>query len=101
MAKAERGRDRERRQHVGGVETAEHQLVADVGPRSLAHQHNIETGGSRKAALGSGDQHGGVRQRHVADGELLHQNSSAAVMMAWAISTMRFFSFMAVRRNSA
>ena len=40
------------------------------------------------------------QNRHIADGEGSHQNSSAAVMMACAISTMRFFSFMAVRRKS-
>ena len=53
------------------------------------------------AELGGSDQHGGVGERDEADGEASHLNRSAAVMTDWAMSTMRFFSFIAVRRSSA
>ena len=40
---AQRGRERHRREHVGRVEQADRELVADVGPGDFAEQFDVET----------------------------------------------------------
>ena len=118
----ERRGDGERRQHVGGVEMAEHDAVANIGPRRLARQVHIEPFGGRETLLGRSDDQRTVEQRYEADGqrrrplrfrrclarvpvvdvhEALHPRSLALVTRPRAISAMRRLSFIAVLRRSA
>ena len=51
MPDAERRRDGHRPEHVRGIEVADDQPVADVRPRGLAHEPQVEAFGRREALL--------------------------------------------------
>ena len=101
VSEAEAGGDRHRRQQMGGVEHADIELVADIGPRHLPHQRHIEPFGGRKALVDGDDQRGGIDQRDETDMQrCTHFNSSEAVRIDCAISPIFFFSRIAVERIS-
>ena len=85
-----------------GIELAQHQPVAHIGPRHFAHQLEPQPLFRREAAIGRHDQGGGVDQRDEAGPQrcqlAVHFSISAAVTMDWAISASFFCSFIAARR---
>ena len=84
-----------------GVEQADVQLVAHVGPGHFAHQLDLEPFGRGKALVDGDDQGGGIDQRDEPDAERCgHFSISDAVMIDCAISPIFFFSRMAVERSS-
>ncbi len=86
------------------VEQADIELVADVRPRHLANQIDVEAFGRGEALVDRDDQRGRVAQRDEADAQTLvggHLNNSAAVITACATSAIFLFSFIAVLRSSA
>ena len=60
MPEPEARRDRDRRQQMRGIEHADIELVAHVGPRHFPHQRDVESFGGRKALVDGHDQGGGV-----------------------------------------
>ena len=101
VSKPEARRNRYRRQQMRGVEQADIELVADIGPRHFPHQLDVEPFGRRKALVDGDDQRGGVDQRNEADMQRCrHFNSSEAVRIDCAISPIFFFSRIAVERIS-
>jgi hypothetical protein len=67
---AERDRQRQRRQDVCGVENAERQLVAHVGPGDFAPDLDLETLALERAELIGQDDRRAVDDRDVADLDL-------------------------------
>ena len=101
VTEPERGRNRDRREQMRGVEQADIELVADVGPGDLADQFDLEPFGRGKSLVDGNDQRCGVDQRNESDAEVSgHFNISDAVMIDWAISPIFFFSRIAVERSS-
>ena len=98
MAKPERRGDGGWRQHMGGVENPDEQLVAYIRPGGFAHQ--IETDPFRRSeALDMRHmQKRCIREWDIADAQHSHRKSSDAVMIERAISAIFFFSFIATLR---
>src|SRR6185369_10041159 len=88
--------DGDGRDQVGGVEQADIELVADVGPGDLAHQLDVQVLRRGKALVYRDDQRRRVAKRNEADAQaiLAHFNSSAAVTTDWATSAIFLLSFM-------
>ncbi|MGY3358891.1 hypothetical protein ACVWZK_005554 [Bradyrhizobium sp. GM0.4] len=84
-----------------GVEQADIELVADVGPGDLADQFDLEPFSRGKSLVDGNDQRCGIDQRNEPDAEGSgHFSISDAVMIDWAISPIFFFSRIAVERSS-
>ena len=105
VTEAETRRDRDRRDHVRGVEHPDVELVADVCPRHLADQLDVESFSRGESLVDRDDERGRVTERDEADAQALmqvaHLNSSAAVITDCATSAIFLFSFMAVLRSMA
>ena len=120
-ADAERRGDGERPEHVRGVEVAEHDPVADIGPGGLADEVEGEALRRGESHLGRHHQRRAVDQRDEAEGELVRSpraallsrspgrsicigpylRSCAAMTSPAATSATRRLSFIAVLRRSA
>ena len=100
VPEAERGGDGGGGQHVGGIENAERQLVADIGPGGLAHEVEGEALSVSEALPRRDMEQGGIEERDIADAQAPHLSSSAAVTMARAMSAILRFSFIAALRIS-
>src|ERR1700757_3894594 len=99
MSDAETRGDGHGRQHVGGIEVPDNDPIADVGPRSLTHEPQVEALLGGKAAFGRHHQAGAVQQRKKTNNQL-HRNNPAAVITACAMSTTRLLSVIAALRSS-
>ncbi len=75
-----------RPEHVGRVEVPDDQAVADVGPRRLADEGQLDALVGRKSQLLCDREAGAVEQRDEADDELGHRSNLAAVTTLWATS---------------
>ncbi len=103
--------DRHRRQNVRHLEMADRQSIADVRPRRLPHEREIDAFRLHEAFLLGSHEHGTVEQRHEPRSDLVFARhdqlssggarSPAAVIKLWAISEILRFWFMAVLRKSA
>ncbi len=102
VAEPERGGDGDRRQQMGRVEQADIELVAHVRPGDFAHQIDVEPFGGGEALVDGDDERARIDQWDEADGQpgAAHLSISAAVMIDCAISTIFFFSRIAVLRIS-
>ena len=82
MAETEARGDGNGRDHVGGIEQADVELVAHVRPGHLAHQFDVEAFCRGKALVDRDDRGGGVAERNESDAQafVAHLNSSAAVI---------------------
>ncbi len=102
LSDPERHRDGGRRQHVCRIEMAGHELVADIGPRGISHEFNLDAPrGGEMLGFRHVEQRR-VGQRHISDAQpFRHRNRSAAVMMERATSAIFLFSFIATWRIRA
>ncbi len=106
MTDAQAGGDRQRRQHMGGIEYLGSQLVADIGPGHFAHQLDLQVFAFGEIAFHCGDGDGRVHQRDKAYAQGLHRgafhlNAFSFFRISAAMSLMRRFSFMAALRIRA
>ena len=84
-----------------GVEQADIELVADVGPRHFPDQRDIEPFGRAKPLVDGDDQGRGIDQWNESYAQRLgHFSNSEAVRIDCAISPIFFFSRIAVERSS-
>ena len=85
-----------------GVEQADIDLVAHIGPGNFPHQFDVEPFGGAKPLVDGDDQRRRVDQRDEPDPQPLraHFSISDAVITDWAMSAIFFFSFIAVVRSS-
>ena len=95
---AEPARQRQRRQHMGAVEMAERQAVAQGRPGRLGGEVEFEALRSGESEFVRHDQRRGIAERDVAELEP-HPSRSAVVTIARAMSAILRFSFMALRRS--
>ena len=102
MTEPEAGSDGDRRQQMGGIEQADIELVAHVRPGDFAHQLDVEALGGGEALVDRDNERARIDQRDETDAQpgAAHFNISAAVMTDCAISTIFFFSRIAVLRIS-
>src|SRR6202011_2778691 len=88
-------------QKMRGVEQADIELVADIGPRHFPHKVDFEPLLCGKSLVDRDDEGGGVNQRDETDLQRsAHFNISEAVRIDCAISPIFFFSRIAVERSS-
>ncbi len=64
MPDAQRGRHRHRPEHVSRIEMPDDQPIADVRPRRLAHELDVEALGRGEALLHRRDDRRAVEQRN-------------------------------------
>ena len=101
VTQSEAGGDRDGGQQMRGIEQADIELVADIGPRHLPHQRDVEPFRRGKSLVDGNDQCRGVDQRNEADVKRVgHFSNSDAVRIDCAISPIFFFSRIAVERSS-
>src|SRR5262249_17636053 len=105
VAEPETRRDGDRRQQVRGIEQADVELVAHVGPGHFANELDVEPFGGGKPLVDGDDQGRRVGERDESDPQPRfardHFNSSAAVTTDWATSAIFLLSFIAVLRSRA
>src|SRR5664279_3421649 len=84
-----------------GVEQADIEFVADVRPRHLSRQRNVEPFRGGKSLVDGDDQGSSIDQRNEAYAKRCgHFSNSEAVRIDWAISPIFFFSRIALERSS-
>ena len=90
-------------ERLGALEEAEGDLVADIGPRGLAAELEVDAFGGGEVELLRGDQDRRVDQGNEADPGVApaHDSSSAAVTTLCAISEIFLLWLIAVLRSRA
>ena len=100
VPKPKAGGDRDRRQQMRGVKQSDVEFVADIGPRHLPHQRDVQSLGCGKTFINGHDQSCRVDQRNEPyANRCAHFNNCDAVRMDCAISAIFFFSRIAVERS--
>ena len=102
MAEAKARRDRDRCEQMRGIEQADIELVAHIRPRHFPDQLDIEAFRFRKSLVHRDDERSRVGEGNEPDPQfaLAHLSISEAVMIDCAMSTIFFFSRIAVERIS-